>query len=392
MSVVVSQSVSSIPISTTFASAGRTGHETALVFRDGIQRASVDFASTEATDFASRTGLAPERLEGTFQIVSAEPDPEHGDEADVILALYVALRRQRMAGRSHYVTFTPKGGNLLSNRLRPWAIRDATSSEPTEVAVHGRIDEAMLRCFDALPEEHRDAVRGSGFVEEIRAAVMAGCARFVVNPFFEAARAGTLTQAQYIHSTANNHQFVRYTTRMLGLAVGACEDTGLRAHFAEHLSGEVNHEVWLEQDLEYLDADVDFVKQTMVSDAPILNFNFIQEAMTSFRRDPVVFMGVPIAIEGASAHMPAEAIEALRNCIRSWGYDKPKLGTRFLSSHIHTDGGHGDEHEGHWGGTLRVIESYVRTERQQQQILRIVSLVFDALNDAYAGYVAGPRL
>ncbi|MEM6930589.1 MAG: hypothetical protein AAF602_26870, partial [Myxococcota bacterium] len=59
--------------------------------------------------------------------------------------------------------------------------------------------------------------------------------------------------------------------------------------------------------------------------------------------------------------------------------------------HIVTDGGT-DDHDGHWAGVLRLMQDHVRTERQQQQILRIVRLDFEALEAAYAGYVAGPAL
>lgn len=346
----------------------------------------VTFAATEASDVGARAGIDATRLANTFVVgpVWVE-DAQEGHP--LALALYIAMRRQRMRQRTHYVALVDRLDCPLVQLLRATPIRDAS-----QIAVHGRIDEAMLRCFERLSETERDEVRGSGFVEEIRAVVMTGVQAFVASPFFEAARAGTLTQAQYVHATANNHLFARYTTRILGMAVAACDDPGLRAHFADHLSGEVNHELWLEQDLAYLDADVDYVKHRMVPDAPIVKFNLIQEAMVAFRRDPVVFMAVPIVIEGVAAFLPPETIEALRSCIRSWGYDRPKLGTRFLASHVHTDGGHDTEHEGHWHGTLGVMKDYVRTERQQQQILRIMELVFDALHAAYAGYVAGPAL
>lgn len=370
-----------------------------LIHDNGVLVAAMSLPATQDTDFSSHTGIANERLAHTFCLSGAAIHPDHRNRGLHPLMTFLAMRRHRMQGRTHYVAFAPPGDTTRARTLGHRAIRGVpprvmtgnNGHTRTLVAVQGRIDEAMIRCFDAMPEEMRALARGDGFVEEIRAAVMARVETFVANPFFESARQGTLGFDQYVHSTANNHQFVRYTTRILGLAVGACEDPELRKHFAHHLEGEVNHEVWLEQDLDYLGIDVDYVTTDMVADAPIMNFCFIQESMTAFRRDPVVFMAVPIAIEGASAFMPMPTIMAIRECIRGWGFDRPELGSRFLASHVHTDGGYGDQ-DGHWDGTLQMMVHFVRTERQQQQILRIIGLVFDALDAAYTGYAATPNL
>ncbi|MEN0067831.1 MAG: hypothetical protein AAGA48_37225 [Myxococcota bacterium] len=372
--------------------------EHALVYRDGALVVAVASLATEASDFITHSGHAAEHVSHTFLLTGIAVDPSDKSQGYLALAIYTAMRQQRMAGRTHYVAMVENGEPRLSQMLRTSPIRSVPGREVqgtdgqtrTLVAVEGRIDEAMLRCFEAMNEEQRDTLR-DGFIAEIRAAVMAGVDKFVVNPFFLAARAGTLSQEQYTYAMGNQHHLVRFTTRILGLAVGACEDPSLRKHYAHHLSGEVNHEVWIEDDLAYLDADVDYVKNVMVPEAAILKFCFIQESLTSFRRDPVVFMGVPIAIEGAAAFTPMESIEGIRECIRSWGYDSPKLGTRFLASHVHADGGH-EDHEGHWDGTLRMMKDYVRTESQHQQILRVIRLVFESLNTAYAGYVAQPSL
>ncbi|MEO0601674.1 MAG: hypothetical protein AAF211_09565 [Myxococcota bacterium] len=337
------------------------------------------------TGFAERTGIDAARLTGCVDLSGLLADAGEGD--GLPHQVYLTLRQARIEGHTHYVTSLDPAHTQRVTLLGAHPIRGAEAAD----AMHGAIDEAMLRCFEALSPELREAVGGAGFVEETRAVVMAAAKRFADNPFWHAGRDGSLTQAQYIHSLANHHHFVRYTMRMIGLAIGACEDLALRAHFAHHLSEEVNHEVWLEQDLAYLDADVEYVKHLMVPDAPIMKFNFVQEALISFRRDPVLFLGVPVAIEGASAFMPMEAIEAIRECIRSWGYERPKRGTRFLARHIVTDGGT-DDHDGHWDGVLKMIQEYVRTERQHQQILRVARLDFEALEAAYAGYVAGPAL
>ena len=368
-------------------------HSSALGARNVILETPFD----DIRGFAASAGVDPARLEGCVDLTGCIPASPRALAASA-LELYLAMRRGRASGHAHYVSFVDEGDATLARLLGRDQIRGARRRAGTqgpdrnELAVHGRLDDAMLRCFDVLTEEQRAGVRGEGFTEEIREAAVAGASRFAEGPFWAAARSGTLTRAQYVRSLANHHQFVRYTTRILGLAVGACEDLALRAHYAHHLGGEVHHEVWIEEDLAYLGADVDFVQRLMVPDAPIMKFNFVQEALVSFRRDPVVFLGVPIAIEGASAFMPVQTIEAIRSCMRGWGYAEPERGTRFLGSHIDIDAGHAHAGEGHWAGTLRVMKDRVRTERQQQEILRIVQLEFEALESAYTGYVAGPDL
>lgn len=365
------------------------GTDEVVVYRGDDVIAAAALPATEASEFASQIGLNPDRLRHTFLLTGLAVEPTDDAQANLALVVFLAMRRHRIVGRTHYVAILTSRDHGLASLLRTQPVRNATNQEGTQAA-QGRIDEAMLRCFEAMDEVQRAVARG-GFAEEIRAAVKDRVGPFVANPTFEAARAGSLSQDQYIHSIANQHQYVRYTTRILGLAVSNCEDPELRRHFAMHLSGEVNHEVWLEEDLAYLDGDVDYVKDLMVPDAPIMKFSFITEALTSFRRDPVVFMGVPIAIEGAAAHTPMSAIEAIQACIRSWGYDRPEEGTRFLARHIEADAGQ-DGHEGHWDATLRVMSTYVKTERQQQQILRIIDLIFQSLQSAYSGYVAQPSL
>jgi hypothetical protein len=244
----------------------------------------------------------------------------------------------------------------------------------------------MIRTFNAMPQDLQNWVRTHCFVDEIAVHVTQKVKQFYACRYFEAVRQGRLSRRQYLASISNKHHFVRWTTRILGSAVAMCDDPDLRRHYAAHLSGEINHELWLENDIRYLGGDLAFLLNQTVTDPGVLNFQFIQEALTHCRRDPIVFLGVPIAIEGISGFLDTAFIEGLKGCIRSWGYDEPSKGCTFYASHVHTDGAD----EGHWVGTLRVIARVVRNEQQLQLILNIVSLVVDALHRAYDHYMNQP--
>ena len=165
MSAVVDPTVPSIRVHPSFSVRGDV-EQVALRFGDDIV-ASLTFAAAEATDFSERTGVEASRLSQAAFIGPAVVEPAT-EGHPLALMVMLALRRQGMAGRTHYVALVDRCDADLVEQLRATPIRG------TDGAVHGRIDEAMLRCFKALSEPERDVVRGDGFVEEIRAAVMRG--------------------------------------------------------------------------------------------------------------------------------------------------------------------------------------------------------------------------
>ena len=116
--------------------------------------------------------------------------------------------------------------------------------------------------------------------------------------FFEGAwaraiRERTMTRQQYIACLYNMHHYVRQTTRHCGRAVGASKDKELRAHWVEHLNGEINHEVSIELDLKTLGVDPSFVMDERVPTGPTKLFMSVQESAIGFYRDPVAFLGLP---------------------------------------------------------------------------------------------------
>ncbi len=316
------------------------------------------------------------------------------------LLLYVAVRQARRGGARAVVVGTGGEARTLGAKdgyaaavLRAPLVKgapargaDGVEGDPGARWACSTAHEAGHRAFVALPPELQAFVAERLFVEELEATVRGRCADFHRAGFFRRIIDGTLTRQQYVESVANNHQFVRWTTRLLGRMVGITADKELRHHYLQHLKGEIDHEVLLENDLAHLGADVDYVKDDMVPAAPIQQFMYVQESLAGFHADPVLFLAVPFSIESATAFLTREFVGALKSCIASWGIEHPGRACTFLTSHIHTDGGE----DGHWEATRVVLRRHLRTERKLQQALNVVHLVMDSITRAYDDYASLP--
>lgn len=170
--------------------------------------------------------------------------------------------------------------------------------------------------------------------------------------------------------------FVRWTTRVAARAVGYSHDRELRNHYLNHLKGEINHEIIIEQDLTYLGHDIDYLMKRSVPTSPTFKFMVVQESAVSFHHDPVLLAGSPLAAEGLTSHLPASLIDNLRECIASWGYTAPGNGMRFLTSHILTDGGD----DGHWQEAIQAVVQNLSDEGRFQQILVMTRTSMAALS------------
>ena len=206
----------------------------------------------------------------------------------------------------------------------------------------------------------------------------------LATPYFKAAHDGTLSREQYIYSLSNLHQFVRWTTRLLGRAVSLSDDPELRSHFLNHLSGEVNHEVILETDLAALgpDVDVDYVVHSMVPNLATQELMVVQESLIGFHEDPVLFMAAPFAA-GFAANVTTEFIKGLTVCMERWGVPNPKKALVFFASHVHFDGGD----DGHWALTRDILATHLDTDMRLQQFLNAVRLAMNGFIHCYASYV-----
>jgi hypothetical protein len=365
--------------------------EHVLLYEGSNLIAGTVVAQGELTDLAEYTPFDKRDLKSVILSTRSIVSPEHRKSGYLTLLVYLALRHGRINDRNRYMGYVEPGKIPAWKILKYNSINGGVKREISDgkgqsyivEPVEGGISEGCLRAFDKLPDQLKKVCNAQYFPEEIVKLVVKRAGNFYQHPFFDAVNLQVLTKSQYIQTLTNKHEFVRWTTRILGRAVGMCQEPAIRKHYVNHLTGEINHEKWLEEDLEYLGYDLDFLANHHVPDKGVLNFMFTQEALTSSRLDPIIFLAVPIAIEGASAFMSREFINNLQNCVKNWGYEKPHMATRFLASHLKTDG---DEEVGHWIGTLDIIPKYLKSERQLQYMLNIINIVFDSLESAYSEY------
>ncbi len=308
---------------------------------------------------------------------------EAGPHAEDVrgLLLYLALTRCRVAGRKILIaSFDREAPEVARGRFAP--IPGAPTMFATEVQY------AAYQVFDSLSEGAKIWAAEKLLTQELEETVKRRCHEFLNNAFFKAVFDGTISKNQYIDSVANNHQFVRWTTRLLGRIVGVTSDPVLRRSYIEHLGGEIDHELLLENDLRHLGADVDWVRLGMVPNVSIHQFMCVQESMSAFHQDPLLFLAVPFAIEGCTAFMGEAFLEALKRCIQGWGIAKPSTACTFLASHIQFDGGD----DGHWEGSRKMFQRFLRREHELQRVLNVVHMVMDAVDRAYESYVETPDL
>ncbi len=358
-----------------------------LLYENGKLVGSTTMVDGEKSNFSKYSGFKPESLKNCYVGTRSSVDPTEERRGLFPLLMYLALSQNR--DKEQMIFYCEEGEIPAKKILKYLEIEGAKSRDidlpggtykvfPYEM----RVADGLLRCWQKMSEESKGFVK-TLFVEGIADQVQKGCEKYYSLEYYSRVSAHTLSKTEYINCLANAYDYVKYTTRVLGYAVGMCDDPELRRHYAGHLSGEVNHEIWIEEDLRYLGADTDYIKEVFVANSGIHMFRFIQESLCSFRRDPIVFLAVPIAIEGITAFMNEKFITDLKANIEHWGFEKPHKAVKFFSSHIHTDGAE----EGHWVQTLRMLEKHVQNEKQMQEIKIIIDLVFDALTKSYNEHV-----
>ncbi|MFO0587745.1 MAG: hypothetical protein U0441_09410 [Polyangiaceae bacterium] len=339
----------------------------------------------EQSTLLGRARLPPQALTRTLFVSDVAVHPSAPSDARAAL-LYFCARRARILDRATLATGVSMEG-----------VRGASSGVPferwpqvTQAQQLGRSFEIRAERVDLTVHHAQAALSPRGhafvrerFVEEAVETLDRWLPRFFGNAWFRAIRSGSLAKPQYVATLSNLHQFVRWTTRLIGRAVGASSDARVRAKWLQHLQGEVDHEVILERDLAALGADVDFVKGAMEPSVATQSFMVAQESMIAFHQDPVLFMAAPFVAEGFAARLDREFVEALRACVASWGVDNPKQATAFFASHIEYDGGS----DGHWESTRSVLREHLVTERHLQRFLNAARLCMEAFDRAYAGYV-----
>ncbi len=352
--------------------------------------ASIVSSPADGGDYYLHAKLPREEFSDAIFSTRIQVSPRHRQKGILKLIIYLSMREGRLMGKKRYVGYVEPGDIPTWRVLRYEAlegaavrgVKGADGHQYNVVPIESTLDEGCMRSFQLLPNELQEWVVRNCFVEEIAQTVLNRVNDFYRIEYFNQIRNHTLTRSNYLSSLKNQYQYVKWTTKILGRAVGMTDDAELREHYVSHLKGEVNHEKWLENDMEYLGSDFPYVRDHLVPDVGIMNFMFIQEALASSRQDPILFLGVPVAIEAISGFLDERFIKDLKACIRNWGYDEPSKGCSFLSSHIHTDGAV----DGHWINTLRSLGKYLKTEKQLQETLRVVHLVMNALEQSYSGF------
>jgi hypothetical protein len=287
-----------------------------------------------------------------------EPDPQ--------IALYLALRNGRICGKKTFFISHP-------------------TTDDNGIKYNYDINYALYKIYNNFSTQQKKIIQPY-FIAEIKACFENFLEKFTQGPWYQSILNKTLTQGQYIQSLFNLYQYVQYTTRLCARAVAHSDDRPLRNHYLQHLKGEINHEIIIEQDLQHLGADLEYLRTAHVPDLGTKKFMAIQESTIGFYQDPILMLACPLTAEGISAHMPAVLIKNLNYLISSWGIKKPEAASRFLASHIQFDGGD----DGHWQQVLNIIEKYITSEYQLQKFLSILYTAQDgfysSFNDSITHY------
>jgi hypothetical protein len=333
---------------------------------------------------AARTGLPPSRVASAAWLTDVARARDCRGEPAQALAVYAALQRARIAGR-HEV-----GATVVDDDATPLAralsLRAIAGLELVDVVGRGsfrhraqRLDVALAGAYAATD----GPIAPEFLVREVGAHMQRFFDRIWASPWFRAVADNTLSRGQYVYTLSNMHQFVRFTTRILGRCVAHAHDPRLRVHFIRHLQEEVNHELIIERDLKALGEDVAFVLDRMSPNLATRQFMAAQESAIGFHEDPVLLLAAPLAAEGISGHLDQRFMDDLHANVRRWGVPDPQRVTRFYSSHIEFDGGD----DGHWESTMKTLAQYVRTETELARFLSMLRVTTDAMVRCYASWI-----
>lgn len=365
--------------------------QTTPTLRHGFDEVRLEVRRRRTSDVLARAVLrAPEKL--------AKPEPADADPASlgtgafvascelasdapaaaVALLAYSILRQARIFRRT---TVYAASGTLDDRLATLWGVRPLRAAAPsTHAGV--RVDMGMFRAAAALTRAG-EPLQAGFLAREVVDAVFEFVARIYQTGFFRAVEAGTLTREQYVYMLGQTHQYVRYTTRILGRCVAHSDSTELRQHFIKHLTGEINHEQIIERDLSHLGEDPTFVRDHMGPNGPTAQFTLAELALISHFQDPYLLTAAPLAAEGMSAHLSPAWIERLNGIVGSWGVARPDQATRFLTSHIDFDSGD----DGHWEGSVQMLSRYLTDEQRLARFVGALSACTDALERCYGAAV-----
>lgn len=354
--------------------------------------ASAHVVDAENSDFSKHSGVAREDLTKSIYGSRFLVSRDFRNCGLFSLLLYLGMREGRMRGRVSLIAYQNEGDSAVNKviDMQPMThvakrLVAGRGSHQYQVIPCGQdIAYGMIRAWQKMPLDLQEFVAKDILADEVERYVAGRLETFYDNAWFNGVANRTLTRNQYVEMLGDWHQFVRWTTRLLAKVVGITDDKELRSNYIAHLNGEIDHEVMIESDLKYLGGDVDYVKKSMAPGKPIQLFMALQESIASFRQDPILFLAVPYSIEGISANIKPEILSNLSECVKSWGYEKPRKACTFIGSHVNTDGGD----DGHWQASLKMIRKYLKTESDLQKFLVVSALVFDTVGASFENAIS----
>jgi hypothetical protein len=352
--------------------------------------AQMSIWQAEHHPLANQLAFQPHSLEKTIVISDIEIVEKLGDEPILPGALYLALREGRIMKRHNVLLFLSESESHIADllKLKPLKHLSPITDGTVERRAYAQlIDDAMYHVYKACQDRILHLVQDE-MTNEIVRTFEFWLRELYLGPWARAIYERTLTREQYVSTLSNFHCFVRYTTRLLGRAIALSNDQPLRDHYIQHLKGEINHEKIIERDLEFLQEDVEYVKQYRQPSYETKAFLVVQESTLAYYQDPVLFLACPIAAEGVAAYLTQEFLDCLYACIASWGIKEPKKAAHFITSHTNFDGGD----DGHWNQTIMKIKSYVQTETRVREFLGVLKTAMNALERSYNANIEDLRL
>jgi hypothetical protein len=364
---------------------GRHGTTVAVRDADGYLLAVATVVAGEASPLAE--SLPPASLRRSAWL--ADFTWRAGAEPAALLLLYAAARRARIDGHTTLTAHVCDPQRTVTGPLQLVPLPAAELRERLGgrtrllTPVAQRVDVAAHHAFLAWEDGSGSLPDPALFVAEVEETIERWILDLYGRGFFRAVFEGTLVREQLVYALSNMHQFVRWTTRLLGLAVGSSHPRRLRDHFLAHLSGEINHELIIERDLAHLGADVGYVVDGMVPTPGTRHFMAVQESLIGMHRDPRAFMASPLAAEGVASHLTPDFLQALEDVVAAWDLPDPRKAITFFTSHVQTDGGD----DGHWETTLGLVGEHLRSEAHLVRFLGALRASMAALTRAYDKYV-----
>ncbi|EKD76951.1 MAG: hypothetical protein ACD_42C00523G0002 [uncultured bacterium] len=286
------------------------------------------------------------------------------DHSQTLLPLlsYFALRQARI-WQCHNIIALNQENKLL--RLAPLAYLPRIFAQQLSYSIY--------QAYEACDETERAFIQ-TYFIYEILDTFKLWVTNLFQDSWFSSIKTRSISKEQYVSTLYNLHAFVKHTTRLAARCVAFCESRELRNHYIHHLKGEINHEVIIESDLKALHADVDYLLQANVAHPATEAFMVLQESITGFKQDAVLMMACPFIAEGMTANISSQFVDDLHATIKTWGIKSPESVSRFLTSHMKTDGGD----DGHWVRVIMMMDKFIKTENQLQQFLNTLQLAMSS--------------